>query len=68
MYKLKFASAVQKVEILTDSQQRTPDLRLLILAKKSGMLQCTSKTRYLVIPPSSPSLKWRVEPLVTKKT
>ena len=50
---------------LTVSQQRTPDLRLLSLAKKSGMFQCTSNTRYLVMPPSSPSLKWHDETLVT---
>ena len=51
--------------LLTVSQQRTPDLRLFSLARKSGMFQCTSNTRYLVMPPSSPSLKWHDETLVT---
>ena len=50
---------------LTVSQQRTPDLRLFSLAKKSGMVQCTSNTLYLVMPPSSPSLKLGVTLLVT---
>ena len=48
--------------LLTVSQQRTPDLRLFSLARKSGMFQCTSNTRYLVMPPSTPSLKQGVEP------
>ena len=45
---------------LTVSQQRVPDLRLLILSKKSGMFQCTSNTRYLVRPQSEPPLIWTI--------
>ena len=44
----------------TVSQQRVPDLRLLILSKKSGMFQCTSNTRYLVRPQSEPPLIWTI--------
>ena len=45
---------------LTVSQQRVPDLRVLLLSKKSGMFQCTSNTRYLVRPPSEPPLIWTI--------